>query len=174
MPKTRTEKEVVVQKLAQGLGRMRAAVFANYEGLKVKEIEELRRTLKKEGIDYTVAKKTLLALAMKQAGKAIDPKSVPGNFATVISYEDEVAPARILAKFAKDHEALKLVAGILEDHLIDGKTVLALAKLPSKQELLSKLVRSLNAPASGFVNVLAGNLRNFIYALNAIRDKKPA
>lgn len=172
MPKTRTEKEAVIQKLAEGLSKMRSAVFANYEGLKVKEIEELRRTLKKEGIDYTVAKKTLLRLAAKQAGKAIDPKGITGNFATVISFEDEVAPARILAKFAKDHEALKLVAGILEDRLIDAKAVIALSKLPSKTELLAKLVGTMNAPALGFVNVLAANLRGLVYVLNAIKASK--
>ncbi len=172
MPKTRSEKEVVVTKLSDDLKRMKAAVFANYEGLTVPKIEDLRRELKKEGVDYAVVKKTLLGIALKNAGIAIDPQNISGNFATIVSYEDEVAPARILAAFAKKNEALKLVAGILEGNLIDGKAVMALAKLPTKTELLGRLVGTLNAPVSGFVNVLAGNLKNFVYVLNAIKEKQ--
>lgn len=172
MPKTRQEKQATVEKLALALRKMRSAVFANYEGLTVPQIEKLRRRLWQEGIDYTVAKKTLLKLALKQTGSDIDPKTVSGNFATIIGFEDEVAPARILAQFAKEHEALKIVAGILEGKLIDSGAVLSLAKLPSKQELLARLVSTLNAPISGFVNVLAGNLRNFIYVLNAIKNAR--
>lgn len=174
MPKTRSEKKVVVAKLSDDLKRMKSAVFANYEGLTVPQIETLRRELKKEGVDYAVVKKTLLGIALANAGYSIDAQTISGNFATVISYEDEVAPARILAAFAKKNEALKLVAGILEGKLIDGKAVLALSKLPTKIELLGKLVGTLNAPISGFVNVLAGNLRNFVYVLNVVKDKKAA
>lgn len=172
MPKTKTEKAETVAALALKIGRMRSVVFANYEGLSVREIEELRRKLKAEDVDYTVAKKTLLRLAFRQIGKDIDPKTIAGNFATVISYDDEVAPARILAAFAKDHEALKFVAGVLEDRLVDAKEVIALSKLPSKHELLGKLVGSLAAPMSGFINVLAANLRSLVYVLNAIKDKR--
>lgn len=171
MPKTRQEKQDVVEKLTEALRKMRSVVFTNYEGLTVPQIEKLRRLLEEEGVHYTVAKKTLLKIALEQAGLKIDPKNILGNFATVMSFGDEVAPARILAKFAKENEALKVTAGILEGKLIDAAMVLALAKLPSKQELLGKLVGTLNAPISGFVNVLAGNLRNFIYVLNAIKEQ---
>lgn len=174
MPKTRQEKEQVVEDLAEAIAKMRSVVFANYEGLKVKDIEELRRNLKKEGMKYLVAKKTLLRLALQKAGKDLNPKALVGNFATIISFDDEVAPARMIAKFAKDHEAMKIVGGVLENKMIDSKAVIALSKLPSKQELLAKLVGTINAPVSGFVNVLAANLRNFIYLLNAIKDKKIA
>lgn len=172
MPKTRSEKEKTVTTLAEKLGKMRSVIFANYEGLTVAEIQDLRKELKKEGVDYSVVKKTLLKIALKEAGKDIDPKTISGNFGTAISYEDEVAPARIMASFAKKHEALKMVAGILEDRLIPAEKVNALAKLPSKQELLAKLVGSINAPISGFVNVLAGNLRGLVNVLNAIKDNK--
>lgn len=172
MPKTRSEKSDAVETLVADLRNMRSVVFANYEGLTVAEIEELRRTLRKEQVRYMVAKKTLLGRALKEVGSPIDAKTIPGNFATIISFEDEVAPARIVAKYAKDHEVLKVVGGILEQKFIDSKAVLALAALPSKQELLAKLVGSINAPVSGLVNVLAGNLRGLATVLTAIKDAK--
>ena len=160
--------------LADKLGRMCSVVFANYEGLPVKDIEALRRELKVAGIDYTVAKKTLLGLAAKAAHLDLNPKEVEGNFAVVISYEDEVAAAKILAKFAKDHEALRVVGGVLQGKMISSAMTLALAKVPSKKELLGLLVGSLNSPIFGFVNVLAGNLRGLLTVMNAIKDKKTA
>jgi large subunit ribosomal protein L10 len=172
MPKTKEQKEAMVSTLVEKFGRMRSAVFANYEGLSVKEIEELRHQLKQGGVEYLVAKKTLLNIAMKQAGKAIEPKTIAGNFATAIAYEDEIAPARIIATFGKQHEALEIVAGVLEDTLIDAEKVQALAKLPSKSELLAITVRTIQAPISGFVNVLAGNLRGLVGVLNAIKETK--
>lgn len=172
MPKTRAEKEAVVQDLTEKLGRMRSMVFANYEGLTVKEVEELRRELAKAGVTYSVAKKTLLARAMELAGTSIDPRTIAGNFGTAIAFEDEVAPARIMATFAKQHEALRMVAGVLEGKLLDKAAVVALAKLPSKQELIGKAVGSIAAPLSGFVRVLAGNLRGLVYTLQAIKESK--
>ncbi|MBI2099347.1 50S ribosomal protein L10 [Candidatus Uhrbacteria bacterium] len=174
MPKTRKQKEETVASLKDKLGKMRSMVFAGYEGLPVKDIEALRRELKKEGIDYTVVKKTLLARAVKEANLNFDPKELSGNFATVISYGDEIAPAKALAKFAKNHEALKISGGVLDGVLLSAAKTLALSKLPGKLELLSKLVGSLNAPVSGFVNVLAGNLRGLLTVMNAIKDKKTA
>ncbi len=172
MPKTRAQKAEGVGLLARKFKQARAVVFASYEGLPVKDINELRRLCKKEKVEYTVAKKTLLKRAFTEASVNVDPKTIEGNFATVIGYEDEVAPARILEKFSKGHEALKIVAGVLEKSLIDRAAVLRLAALPSKPELLAKLVGTLNAPVSGFVNVLAGNLRNLVYVLNAIKNHK--
>lgn len=174
MAKTRAKKEKTLEALTTSLQGMRSMVFAQYEGLKVCDVEELRRTLAKENVEYTVAKKTLLGLALKNAGLSIDPHAISGNFATIISHDDEVAPARILATFAKDHEALKITAGILEGKLMDRAAIIALAKLPSKQELLAKVVGSINAPISGLVNVLAGNLRGLLNVLTAIKDQKPA
>lgn len=172
MPKTRKQKEETVASLAAKLKKMRSIVFANYEGLSVKDIEVMRRDLKGAGIDYTVAKKTLLALAVKEAGLSFDPKSIKGNFASVISYEDEVAAAKILTKFAKNHESLKLLGGVLDGKLIDARSAIALSKIPSKHELLSSLVGSLNAPMAGFVRVLAGNIRGLLTVMTAIKDKK--
>lgn len=174
MAKTRQDKETMVSALAERLNGMRSIVFANYEGLSVSEVDDLRRKLTAESVGYTVAKKTLLRIALERAGVAVDTSTIAGNFATIVSKGDEVAPARIVAAFARDHEALKLAGGILEGHLLDRTAVLALAKLPTKKELLGKAVGSIAAPLSGFVNVLAGNLRGLVTVLGAIRDQRAA
>ena len=174
MAKTKKDKQVVVASLTDLVRGMKAAVFANYEGLTTKETDELRHKLRDESVGYTVAKKTLLGVAMKEAGIAIDPNTIEGNFATIVSNDDEVSAARIVASFAKDHEALNIRAGILEGRLIDRAAVLALAKLPTKLQLLAKFVGTINAPVSGFVNVLAGNIRGLVTVLGALRDQKTA
>jgi len=162
----------MVEDLQDKIKKSKAIIFVNYEGLKVSDVQDLKRKLKKEEIDYTVAKKTLLKIALEKAKVSIDPKKIAGNFAVVFGYGDEVSPAKILAKFAKDNDKLKIVAAILDGNLVTSDKVIALSKLPSKQELLAKLLGSLNAPISGFVTVMAGNLRGLINVLNNIKKIK--
>lgn len=172
MPKTRQEKEGVVEGLIADFGRMKSVVFADFQGLKAGEIEEVRTKCTKAGFRYTVAKKTLLKRAFKEAGLDIEPKNVTGSIVTVIGFEDEVAPAKLLAEFAKAHAAMQIKGGVLEAKLIDAKMVAALAKLPSKQELIAKAVGSIKAPLSGLVNVLSGNLRGLVQVLSQIEKSK--
>lgn len=174
MPKTREQKEQAFSILVDSMKQSKSVVFANFQGLKVKESEELRRLCRKEGVAYVAAKKTLVARALKDAGIEADPKSFDGAVSVVFGLNDEVAPAQILANFAKTHEAVKLFGGILEGAFIDGAKVTALSQLPNKQQLLGQLVGTLNAPVSGFVNVLAGNIRGLATVLNAIKDTKTA
>ncbi len=174
MAKSRIQKEETLKVLKEKLAQAKSVVFASFAGLKAKEIEDLRARVRKQGMTYTVAKKTLMEKAFSQAGfQGIDPKSLPGSIGTLLSL-DEVSGAKLLDGFSKDHGALKLLGGILENKFIDMARVLELAKLPSKQELLAKLAGTLEAPIAGFVNVLAGNLRNLLNILNAIKDRKNA
>jgi len=173
MPKTRTQKEESVKSLTDKLTRAKSVVFANFAGLKAKDIQKLREAAWKEDIDYKVVKKTLLRLALKEAGmEGIDPKKIVGNIGMATGFTDEVAAPRSLVGFAKDHEALKILGGILDKKLMDAAGIKALASLPSKIELLAKLVGTIQAPISGFVNVLAGNLRGLVQVLNAIKESK--
>jgi large subunit ribosomal protein L10 len=173
MAKTRAQKEKSLEELADKLKSFKGLVFADYKGLKVKEAAEIKRLCKKQNVKYLVAKKTLIHLALEKAGyKDIDVKGLQGNIAIVIGFEDEVAPAKILANYAKDHKALKLLGGIMESNFINFDQVTALSKIPSKVELLSQLVRSLNSPVSGFVNVLAANIKGLLNVLNGIKESK--
>lgn len=173
MAKTKQQKEQAVDAYVEKLKAAKGLVFANFEGLNVKEIEVLRKNCRAQHVDYLVTKKTLMKRAFAAAGfDAIVPKTLPGSVASVFGQEDEVAPAKVIGEFAKTHQALRPIGGILENRFIDGATVMALSRLPSKQELLAKFVGSCQAPIAGFVNVMAGNLRNLVGVLNAIKTVK--
>lgn len=175
MAKTKEQKKKILEDLEDKLSKMKAAVFLNFTGLNVKDVTALRDILRKEKIDYEVVKKTLLKLALNKTGyKDIEPKKFEGQIAVAFGYEDEVMPAKLLKQFRAQHEALKFIGGILEKKYIDAAKVLELANIPSRSELLAKLVGSINSPLSGFVNVLAGNLRSLVQVLKAMAEKKTA
>jgi large subunit ribosomal protein L10 len=172
MAQTKLQKEEIVKDLTVKLKASKAVVFSDYKGLKVKDMTVLRRELRGAGIDIKVLKKTLIGLALKDAGIEVDIKKLEGQIAIAISSGDEVAAAKIIAKAAKANENLKIVGGILGVKELSAAEVNALAKLPSKEEMLAKLVGTLNAPISGFVNVMAGNLRGLVNVLKAVADAK--
>jgi len=173
MAKTKEQKKRDITKIADLFQQAKATVFVDYKGLSVNEVEKLRKELRKNQVDYLVAKKTLTNIALEKAGiKDVDAKKMEGQLALAFSQEDEVTPAKLLYIFSQEHEALKLLGGFLEGKFQDNAQVTALAQLPSKQELLAKAVGSLQAPLSGLVNVLQGNLRSLVYVLKAISEAK--
>lgn len=175
MAKTRSRKESEVREFVDGLKNAKSVVFADLSALKVNDASAFRRNAKKEDVGVSTAKKTLLRIALKEAGvTVVDPKALGGSVSMLFGFSDAVAPAKVLEAFRKDHENVKVLGGLLDGALMSADEIKALAKLPSKQELLAKLVGTLNAPVSGFVNVLAGNLRGLVTALNAIKDAKSA
>lgn len=169
---TKEQKKELVKKLAEKLKTSKAVVFSDYKGLSVKDMSKLRRELCSEGVDFQVLKKTLINIAIKDADLDVDVRKMEGQIALAISQGDEVAAAKIIAGLAKSNENIKIISGILGQEVISAEKVVALSKLPSKEELLAKLVGSINAPVSGFVNVLAGNLRGLVNVLNAINEVK--
>lgn len=175
MPKSKKQKQTTVASLEDGLKAAKAVVFANFQGLTVAQSEELRREARKENIDVLAAKKTLVRRALEALGLTdVNPKMFQGGVATFMAKSDEVSAARVVNTFAKKNEVVAIYGGILEGKFIDAAMVKSLASLPSKQELLGKMVGSLNAPISGFVNVNAAVLRSLFNVLNAYKDKKPA
>lgn len=172
MPQTREEKKQLVENLTGLFKTMKSAVFVDFKGLKVKEITALRRLCREQDVSYTVAKKTLMKIAAHDAGLSFDPGALAGSYALALGLKDEVAPAKILADFAKKHEALKILGGILEGKMVEKAAIMVLALLPSRIELLAKLVGSLQSPLSGLVNVMVGNIRGLLYVLSAYKEKK--
>lgn len=172
MAKTREQKQQIVENLKNQLSQVKGAVFADFTGLKVNELEDLRAKLKENDSRFTVTKRSLLKLAFMKAGLDFDIDSLNGSLSLATSSRDEVAPAKILVDFAKRHEALKINGGILEQKFIDIAKVQELAKLPNKNELLAKIVGSIQAPISGLVTVLQGNLRGLVRVLDAVRASK--
>ena len=174
MPKTREQKKEILSDLADKIKKAKSVVFAKFDKLGVKESEDLKKELRAEKSEYYVSKKTLLNLAFKELKlEGFDARKFKGQVAAIFGFGDEVAPAKIVGKFAKEHEEkIEFSGGILENKFLSAAEVAELAGLPSKNELYAKVVGSLNAPISGFVNVLAGNLRNLVYVLKAIEGKK--
>ncbi len=172
---SRTAKEKAVDQLTGELGRIKLAVMTDYRGLSVPEIEELRANLRNEGITYRVTKNTLLRLATKNnpSMKDLDPTTFTGPMALALGFEDEVAPARVIFQYAKTHGALEIVGAITSDgQVLTPAQVKALATLPTRDQLLGQLVGTIAAPLTGFVGVMAGNVRSIINLLNALSEAK--
>jgi large subunit ribosomal protein L10 len=169
---TRQQKHEIVDKLTQDFKDSKSVVFVDFRGLSVKDMTDLKRELKKENSNLSVIKKNLIAVALKNAGIEVDVKSMEGQMAVSVATEDEVSSAKIINKFASDNENVKILGGALGDKAMSAEEVTALAKLPSKEELMAKLVGSLKSPLSGLVNVLGGNQRGLVYVIKAIADSK--
>lgn len=170
----RTEKEQIVQELAEKLGGTKAAFIADYRGINVDQVTRLRRELVAAGVDYRVVKNSLLRLAAKETSSAVLEKFCAGPTAIAMAGDDVVAPAKILTKFADDVEAFELKAGVLDGKLLDVEAIKALSKLPSREELLAKALSSMNAPVSNFVGTMAAIPRSLVQVLNAIGQSKAA
>ena len=173
MALTKEQKQKKVNDLKEKIAKQKSIVFVNFTGLKVAEMTNLRKEMKAEDCEFKVAKKTLAYLALKDLDKEIAEKvkQLQGEIALGFGYKDEISPFKILGRFSKQSENLKILGGILENKFIEQEQAIALSKLPSKQELLAKMIASINAPVSGLVNVLQGNIRNLIYVLNAIKSR---
>lgn len=172
---SREAKEQVVAKLSDELSRLKLAVMTDYRGLTVREAEELRAQLREQGMTYRVTKNTLLRLALKSQPQMaeLDPTSFTGPMALAVGFDDEVAPARVIFQYAKEHEALEIVGAITGDgKLLSAAEVKALATLPSREQLLAQVVGTIAAPLTGFVGVMAGNVRSIVNVLNALSQAR--
>lgn len=169
MAKTREQKSAELSSLIALLQKAKGVVFANYRGIKVKDLTELRRNLRKEKIRFKVAKKTLYALAAKEVGLVEAPKEfMDGPVGVAVSETDPIAPARILHSFAKDHKEIKLLGGILEGKLIGETDVNQIALIPGREALLAQLLSVMNGPIRGFVYGLNEAVTKFVRTLSEL------
>jgi large subunit ribosomal protein L10 len=171
MAKTREKKEQLISALDENIQSAKSAVLVNYKGLKVSEIEELRNKLRAKGVKFNVTKNTLVKIALKKHGIEFSGDIFKNPVAIAFAMEDETAPAKEIDLFAKKHEAIEILGGLLENEVIDEVMVKKLASLPSKEQLRGQLVGTLAAPISGFVNVMAGNLRGLVNVVRAMSEK---
>ena len=165
MALTKEQKKNIVEKLKKSIAEQKAIVFVAIEGLKTTEIFDLRKQLKEDNCLLIVAKKTLLSIAFKQSKIEFDAKKLEGEIALVFGYGDEIAPAKIAYQFSRKNKSLKILGGFFENEIKTPEEMIILAKIPSREELLAKIVGSIKAPISGFVNVLQGNIKGLITVL---------
>ena len=157
------KKAEAVEEIVDKFNRAKSAVVVDYLGLNVEQATALRKELREAGVEMKVIKNTYLRRAADKAGYEGLDETFTGPTAIAFSYEDVVAPARIMAKYAKDIDALEIKGGIIEGKVADLATINELASLPSREGLLSMLLSVLQAP-----------VRNVAYAVKAVADAKPA
>lgn len=165
-------KEAATSEVQQKIEQSQSIVFLDYRGLTVAEVTDLRNKMRAAGVEYKVIKNTMIQRAAKNAGIEGLDSILEGPTAVAFGISDPVAPAKVLVDFVKAAKKTEIKGGVLAGRAIDAKEVQNLAELPSKEQLLAKMMGSLNAPITGFVMVLSGVMRNVVCALNAIREKK--
>ena len=166
------EKQKIAEDLHERFSKSAIVVVTDYKGLDVSAMNDLRRKLREEDIEFQVAKNTLLMRAAKDTEVALIQDYFKGPSAVAFSYKDPVAPAKILAQFAKDNKKLEIKGGVLKDKVLDVNAIKALAKLPSREVLLGQLLSVINEVPSSFVRTIAEIPRSLLNVLTAIRDQK--
>ena len=169
MALTKDQKKKILDDLKDKIAKQKAIVLVGITGLKVKDISELRKKLKAVDAKIQVAKKTLASLAFKEAKLDFDKDKFNEELAFAFGFKDEILPAKTIYQFAKTNDKVKILGGFIGNDYKEKEEMIILAQLPTRDELLAKLVGSLNAPVSGFVNVLRGNLKGLVYVLSQIK-----
>jgi large subunit ribosomal protein L10 len=171
----RSEKEAIIAEVADKASRAVALYFADFSRLTVAEETELRREFRKVGVEYNVAKNTLVRKALEQLtgyDRVFDHLAGPTGIA--YTYDDPAAPARVMKKFSDKTGKFKLKAAVLEKQIYDGSKLEQLATLPTRKDLMSSVVGSLEAPISGIVGALNAAMRDLVSVVDQIEKKKAA
>lgn len=164
-----------VKSLSEKINQAKSIVLADYRGLPVQLQQSLRRKVKEAGGELLVAKNTLLNISLTEEKVNLpeDFKTLlQGPTITLLAYEDEIAPIKALAEFAKENDLPQVKCGFLGKDPLSADKVNELAKLPTKTDMLAITVGTIKAPLTGFVNVLSGNLHKLIYTLEAIKKSR--
>jgi len=166
----------IVRDLKERLQDAKAIVLVDYKGINITEVNQLRNRFRTEKVDYLVQKNTLVKIALHDLGITGLDEYLVGPTALAICKSDEVAPARVVIKFLKevmdDKDFPKFKAGYVSGNMFDAAQMMTLAKLPSREELLAKLLGSAQAPISRLLSVTQGIIRKFVYAVDAVAKSK--
>ena len=166
------DKRQLVEEIKNKFQEAQSAVLVDYRGLNVEEVTELRSKFRTEGVDYKVYKNTMMRFAVREAGLEGLSEHLVGPTAVAFGLEEPVGAAKIINEFSKKHKNLEIKAGMVDGKVINIEEVRDLANLPSREELIAKVLGGFNSPITGFVNVLQGNIRGLALALNAIKEQK--
>lgn len=169
MALTKEQKKNIVEKVKKDVDKQKSMVFVAIDNIKTKDLSAFRKKLKEKDCLVTVVKKTLMNLAFKNKKIEVDSDKLKGEIALVYSFGDELSAPKITYNFGKENKSLKILGGYFENKLREKEEIVALALIPSREELYAKVVGSIAAPISGLVNALQGNIRNLVYVLSAIK-----
>lgn len=167
-------KKQITDDLHDRFARSAVIIVTDYKGLDVASMNDLRRKLREAEIEYQVVKNTLLVRAAEDTEVALIKDYFKGPSAVAISYDDPVAPAKVLAQFAKENDKLEIKVGVLNGKVLDVQAIQALATLPARDVLLALFLSALNAVPTSFVRAIAEIPRSLVNVLTAIKDQKEA
>jgi large subunit ribosomal protein L10 len=165
MPLTKEKKQEIVKNLEEKIKNQKVAIFVNFKGLNMFDFSEIRESLRDKDSSIMVVKKSLMNIALKNNKIDIESDYLKDDIAIVFGFKDQINPAKTIHQFSRKNSKLKIVAGILDGKIKTREEMIELAILPSRDELISKTINTINAPLYGFVNVLEGSIRNLIYVL---------
>jgi len=165
-----------IKRIKERLENAKSIVLIDYKGINIEEVDELRNRMRNAHVDYFISKNTFIKIALNELGIEELNSNLMGPTAVAVSTDGEVAPARELANFKKDimtdKEFPNFKVGLVSGKLMNVIELEQLAKLPSKEALLSMVLQGFNAPISGLVGVLQGILRKFVYTVDAVAKKE--
>jgi large subunit ribosomal protein L10 len=167
-------KKKIVEDLKGKFATTKVVIVTDYKGLNVAQMTELRRKLSDAGVEYQVVKNTLLTRASNGTDAELLNDVFKGPSGIALSFDDPVAPAKVLTQFAKDNQKLEIKAGVMNGKLMDLDAITALSKLPSREELLAQVLSAMNAVPAGLVRALADIPRRMVNVLTAIKDQREA
>lgn len=168
------EKKKIVEDIHKKFSESKVVILTDYKGLNVEKINELRGKLKESGVEYKVAKNTLLVRASEETDISLIKDSFKGPSAVVLSCDDPVTPAKILTEFAEDHEALEIKIGIINGKILDLSAIKKLSALPSREVLLGSLLSVMSGVPTAFVRALNDMPKRLLNVLQAIKEQKEA
>jgi large subunit ribosomal protein L10 len=171
----RSEKEQIISAMKEKVLRAKSLFLADFTGITVEQITELRREFRKSHVEYQVVKNTLARKALESVegyDRVLDKLVSPTAIA--FGFDDPVAPARIIKKFRDKHEKLTVKACVIEMQVFEGKDLDRLAKLPSRGELVAGIVGSIQAPIAGLAGAVGAVMRDLVNIIDAIEKKKAA
>ena len=168
------DKKKIVHDLNQRFSKAAVVIVTDYKGLDVAAINDLRRRLRKEEVEYQVVKNSLMVRASQETDVALIKETFKGPSAVAMSYSDPIAPAKVLTEFAKDHDLFEIKVGVMDGKILELNEIRALSALPSREVLLGIFVSVLNNVPTGFVRTIAEIPRRLLNVLQAIKDQKEA
>ena len=168
------EKKKIVEDLYEIFSKSKVLIVTDYKGLNVTIINELRRKLREADVEYRVVKNLLLVRASEDTDVSLIAESFKGPSAIAISYDDPVAPAKVLMQFAKDNAKLEIKAAVMDGKALDLSAIKALSELPSQEVLLGRLLSVLNGIPSSLVIALSDMPKKLLNVLNAVKEQKEA
>ncbi len=166
------QKKAIVDEFKDTFAKAKVVIVTDYKGLDVANLNSLRVKLREQNIEYRVVKNTLLRRAAEENDLALIADCFKGPSAVSYSFDDPVAPAKVLTDFAKENENLEIKAGVMDGKALDVNAIKALSNLPSREQLLGQLLSVLNGVPTAFVRVLNGVPQQFVNLLIALKEKK--